>query len=106
MPRHPFLRPPPPPRRPSVDPSLMAALDVLRSVAAADPDRASRDNGQGFSKADCVTGHRLARLSPDAVAASPATAAAVKQMAARYRRQAPAGLAWAAELTPQRDLFG
>ena len=42
-----------------------------------------------FSQANSRLGHRLARLSPAAVASNPSLRAAVLRLAARYRRQVP-----------------
>ena len=88
------------------DADIRAALDALRHVAALDPDRAHALNGVGFSQSDSRLGHRLARLSPAAVSANPFLCSAVLQLAARYRRQVPAGIRYAAGLTDQADLFG
>lgn len=83
----------------------MAALAALRHVASLDPDGARFDNGLGFSKSDVALGHRLAKLSSDAVRRSPVLAAEVMRLAAKYRRQVPGGMAYAAGLTDQRCLL-
>lgn len=85
--------------------AAVAALAALRHVASRDPDRAQLRNGAGFSRSDVALGHRLALLSADAVRRSPALAAEVLRMAARYRRQVPGGLADAAGLTDQGRLL-
>jgi len=87
------------------DAQAVAALEALRHVASLDPDGARLKNLVGFSRADVALGHRLARLSPEAVSRSPALAAEVMRLAARYRRQVPGGLSSAAGLTDQRCLL-
>lgn len=84
---------------------VLAALAALRHVASLDPDHARSLNRAGFSKSDVLLGHRLARMSPDAVRQSPALRGEVLRLASRYRRQVPGGLAYDAGLTDQRSLW-
>jgi len=56
---------------------------ALRTLAAADEDRAMWRNGVGFSKADVALGHELASLA----ALTPRQAALGAVLLARYRRQ-------------------
>jgi len=85
--------------------AVAAALEILRAVARQDPDRAQLANDRGFSKADARLGHRLAAMHPETVCRNAGLAAEAVRLAARYRRQAPAGLAYAAGLTDQMSLF-
>lgn len=72
--------------------AVAAALKILRAVARQDPDRAQLANDRGFSKADARLGHRLAAMHPETVCRNAGLAAEAVRLAARYRRQAPAGL--------------
>ena len=84
---------------------MRAALEALRHVASLDPDGARFENGLGFSKSDVALGHRLSKLSPEAVCRSPGLAREVLRLAARYRRQVPGGIAYEAGLTDQGSLL-
>jgi hypothetical protein len=85
--------------------ALQAALSVLRSVAASDPDHARHANAQGYSRSDGRRGHYLAGMSDDVVSRSPSLTSEVLRMAARYRRQASYGQRWRMGLERQGDLF-
>lgn len=87
------------------DARVRAALAALRHVASLDPDGARLDNNVGFSVSDVSKGHRLAGLSPATVLRSPVLCREVLAMAARYRRQVPGQIAFAAGLTDQGSLL-
>lgn len=84
---------------------IKAAHDALRVVAGYDPDHATNANGLGFARSDVALGHALASASIDAIQNSPAYAAIVHELAARYRKQVPARLNLAMGFTEQTDLF-
>lgn len=84
---------------------IKAAHDALRIVAGCDPDHAKDANGLGFARSDVALGHALASASIDAIQSSPAYAALVHELAARYRRQVPASLNLEMGFTEQTDLF-
>lgn len=87
------------------DGRVLAALAALKHVASLDPDHARSLNQAGFGKSDVSLGHRLARMSADAVRRSPALRNEVLRLAGKYRRQVPGGLAYAAGLTDQMALL-
>jgi hypothetical protein len=89
-----------PPRR-----ELDAAYDALRIVAGYDPDHAELANGIGFARSDVLLGHALASAPSHAALASPGLALMVWRLACRYRRQVPARLKFAMDITDQADLF-
>lgn len=79
---------------PRCDGRLLAALAALKHLASLDPDHARSLNQAGFGASDVSLGHRLARMSADAVRRSPALRNEVLRLAGKYRRQVPGGLAY------------
>jgi hypothetical protein len=84
---------------------IKAAHDALRIVAGYDPDHAEHANGLGFARTDVALAHALASASIDAIQSSPAYAALVHELAARYRKQVPARLNLQMSFTEQTDFF-
>lgn len=78
--------------------AVEAAHEAVRTVAGYDPDHAREANGRGFDRGDVALGHALASASAESIAASPAYAALVVELAGKYRRQVTA--------SRQADLFG
>ena len=84
---------------------LQAAYDAIRVVAGYDPDHATLANGRGFCRSDVTIGHALASAPAGQALASPGLALHVWRLAARYRRQVPPRLLFAAGISDQDDLF-
>lgn len=101
LPPAPAAAPDPEPARAVATPSAPAAeipsdeltqraLDALRLISGADPDRARELNGVGFNRYDGDLGHELAERSLASL--SPKQRALVVKLAHKYRRQLPPDL--------------